>query len=61
VYLDEIATIIDGFQEGETQARFDGKPAAIVRVNQVGDEDVVEKQGRDRVRDEGTMSCPGIR
>ncbi|MDE0362919.1 MAG: efflux RND transporter permease subunit [Rhodospirillaceae bacterium] len=42
VYLDEIATIIDGFQEGETQARFDGKPAAIVRVNQVGDEDVVE-------------------
>ena len=42
VYLDEIATIVDGFQEGETQARFDGKPAAIVRVNQVGDEDVVE-------------------
>ena len=42
VYLDEIATIIDGFQEGDTQARFDGEPAAIVRVNQVGDEDVVE-------------------
>ncbi len=42
VYLDEIATIVDGFQEGETQARFDGTPAAIVRVNQVGDEDVVE-------------------
>ena len=42
VYLDEIATIVDGFQEGDTQARFDGKPAAIVRVNQVGDEDVVE-------------------
>ena len=42
VYLDEIATIIDGFQEGDTQARFDGQPAAIVRVNQVGDEDVVE-------------------
>ena len=42
VYLDEIATIVDGFQEGDTQARFDGQPAAIVRVNQVGDEDVVE-------------------
>ena len=42
VYLDEIATIIDGFQEGGTQSRFDGKPAAIVRINQVGDEDVVE-------------------
>ncbi len=42
VHLDEIATIVDGFQEGDTQARFDGKAAAIVRVNQVGDEDVVE-------------------
>ena len=42
VYLDEIATIIDGFQEGDTLSRFDGNPAAIVRVNQVGDEDVVE-------------------
>ena len=42
VYLDEIATIVDGFQEGETQARFDGTPAAIVKVNQVGEEDVVE-------------------
>ena len=60
VYLDEIATIIDGFQEGDTQARFDGKPAAIVRVNQVGDEDVVEisenvrayvEEARDRMPD----------
>ena len=42
VYLDEIATIIDGFREGDTLSRFDGKPAAIIRVNQVGDEDVVE-------------------
>lgn len=42
VYLDEIATIVDGFQEGDTLSRFDGKPAAIVRINQVGDEDVVE-------------------
>ena len=42
IYLDEIATIVDGFQEGDTQARFDGQPAAIVRVNQVGEEDVVE-------------------
>ena len=42
VYLDEVATIIDGFSEGGTQSRFDGNPAAIVRVNQVGDEDVVE-------------------
>ena len=48
VYLDEIAAIVDGFREGETQARFDGKPAAIVRVNQVGDEDMVEISARVR-------------
>ena len=48
VRLDEIAEIIDGFQEGDTQARFDGKPAAMVRVYQVGNEDIIEI--RDRVR-----------
>ncbi|MXW46327.1 MAG: efflux RND transporter permease subunit [Gammaproteobacteria bacterium] len=48
VYLEEIAAIGDGFQEGETRARFDGKPAAIVRVNQVGDEDLVEISARVR-------------
>ena len=48
VRLDEIAEIIDGFEQGDTQARFDGKPAAMVRVYQVGNEDVIEI--RDKVR-----------
>lgn len=42
VRLDEIATIVDGFQEGDTQARFDGLPAAILKIAQVGEEDIVE-------------------
>ena len=42
VFLDEVANIVDGFQEGDTQARFDGLPAAMIKVYQVGDEDVVE-------------------
>ena len=42
VHLHEIAAIVDGFREGYTQARFDGNPAAIVRVYQVGAEDMIE-------------------
>ena len=46
VFLDEVANIVDGFQEGDTQARFDGLPAAMIKVYQVGDEDVVEIAGQ---------------
>ena len=49
VRLHEIATIRDGFREGDTQARFDGWPAAMVKVYQVGDEDVVEISEKVRV------------
>jgi len=42
IRLEEIATIVDGFREGESEARFDGKPAAVVRVNRVGNEDVLD-------------------
>jgi len=48
VQLAEIATIIDGFQEGDTQARLDGNPASVVTVNQVGEEDLM--QIRDQIR-----------
>jgi multidrug efflux pump subunit AcrB len=46
--LSEVADIVDGFQEGETQARLNGEPAAIVRVYQVGEEDLMAI--RDQVR-----------
>ena len=39
-------TVVDGFQEGDTQARFNGMPAAMVRVYQVGNEDVIDISDR---------------
>ena len=59
VILDEIATIVDGFREGESEARFDGKPAAMVRVNRVGDEDVLTISERvRRYLDEARLWMP---
>ena len=42
VYLGEIASVVDGFEEGDLSVRFDGKPAAIVSVYRVGNEDTIE-------------------
>ena len=42
VYLGEVAKVVDGFEEGDLKVRFDGKPAAIVTVYRVGNEDTVE-------------------
>lgn len=40
--LGDIATVRDGFEEGDLQVRFNGLPAAMVRVNRIGDEDTIE-------------------
>ena len=48
ITLGEIATIIDGLEEGDLSARFDGRPASMVAVYQVGNEDIIEI--RDKVR-----------
>lgn len=42
IRLSEIATIIDGFQEGDLLARFNGKRAAIVKVFRIGEEDIMQ-------------------
>ncbi|MCG8458516.1 MAG: efflux RND transporter permease subunit [Holophagales bacterium] len=42
VLLGEIATVIDGFEDVDVAARFDGKPAAFVQVYRVGDEGALE-------------------
>lgn len=42
VTLAEIATIIDGFEDVDLRARFDGEPAVIVRVDRIGEEDVLD-------------------
>ena len=42
VLLRDVATIIDGFEEGDLLARFDGAPAVMVKVYRIGDEDIIE-------------------
>ena len=41
VELQEIATIIDGFEDVDLTSRFDGKPAVVVNVFRVGDQDTL--------------------
>lgn len=41
VTLGEIATVIDGFEDSDLQARFDGHPAVSIRVSRVGEEDIM--------------------
>ena len=48
ITLGEIATIIDGLEEGDLSVRFDGQPAAMVAIYQVGSEDIIDI--RDKVR-----------
>jgi multidrug efflux pump subunit AcrB len=42
VRLAEIANIVDGFEEGDLRVRFDGQPAAMIKVFRVGDEDMIQ-------------------
>jgi len=41
VLLREIATVIDGFEEGDLAARYDGVPAVVVKVSRIGKEDII--------------------
>jgi multidrug efflux pump subunit AcrB len=45
VHLDEVATIVDGFEEGDLRARLDGESAVMVKVFRVGDEDIIDMAG----------------
>ena len=42
VHLFQVAEVIDGFEDTDQQLRFDGKPAAIIRVSRVGNQDILE-------------------
>jgi multidrug efflux pump subunit AcrB len=42
VTLGELANVVDGFEEGDLRVRFNGQPAAMVRVYRVGREDTIE-------------------
>lgn len=41
VTLGEIANVVDGFEDSDLRARFDGKPAVALKVSRVGEEDVL--------------------
>lgn len=62
VMLNEIASVRDAFEEGDLRARFNGDPAVVVKVYQVGKEDTIQ-MARDikaYVRDYQTLLPPGI-
>ena len=42
VTLGEIGSIRDAFEEGDLRARFNGKPAVVVKVSQVGQENTIQ-------------------
>lgn len=62
VTLNEIADIRDGFEEGDLQARFNGQPAVVVKVSQVGKEDTIQmaRDVRAYVNEYRTLLPPGI-
>ena len=40
--LGEIATLVDGFEDTDLRVRYDGKPALLLQVSRVGEEDTLE-------------------
>ena len=40
--LGELARVVDGFEEGDLRVRFNGTPAAMVRVFRIGNEDTID-------------------
>jgi multidrug efflux pump subunit AcrB len=42
VFLKDVATVSDGFEDTDQALRFDGEPAAIIRVSRVGDQDILK-------------------
>ncbi len=42
LYLSDVATVIDGFEDSDTASRFDGKAAALIQVFRVGQEGALD-------------------
>ncbi|MGB1342704.1 MAG: efflux RND transporter permease subunit [Pseudomonadales bacterium] len=41
VFLRDVARVVDGFEDTDQSLRFDGRPATIIRVSRVGDQDIL--------------------
>jgi len=46
VRLSDIATVVDGFEDTDLRARFDGSPAVSLKVSRVGEEDIMHIASR---------------
>jgi multidrug efflux pump subunit AcrB len=42
VLLGEVAHIVDGFEDIDLRARFNGKPAVMVKIERIGEEDILD-------------------
>lgn len=42
LYLGDVATVVDGFADTDQMLRFDGKPAALIRVSRIGSQDIMD-------------------
>jgi multidrug efflux pump subunit AcrB len=42
VHLREVATVVDGFEDTDQSVRFNGRPAAIISVFRMGEQDILE-------------------
>ena len=42
LYIRDVATVVDGFEDTDTATWFDGQPAALLKVFRVGDQDALE-------------------
>ncbi len=62
ITLREIATINDGFEEGDLRARFNSEPAVVVKVYQVGNEDTIHiaDSVKEYIAEYQAMLPPGI-
>ena len=45
LYLKDVADVVDGFEDTDQMLRFNGKPAALIRVFRIGDQDVLDITG----------------
>ncbi len=62
VRLRDIAQVVDSFAEGDLSARFNGKPAAVVKVFRIGKEDIMSMAEKVRayVAEASARMPPGV-
>ena len=64
IKLQDIAKVVDGFEELDLESRFDGRPAMLLNVFRVGDEDtlVVAETAKDFIKEDAPLRFPeGVR